>query len=132
MTKITKRYRIKKNLTEFLSILCTFFPILFFGIRAVIAGISIGEAASVDLTFLVIMTGMAVILTLIGIFRKYIFRSIPYFMILGIYFLLDSIVPLIITMAICTIADELIFSPLHSYYREKYSINKEIDKRGTV
>lgn len=132
MTKITRQYKNKKNFTGFLSVLCTFGPVIFFGIQALLNGIEIGESATVDITFLILMTGMAAILTLVGIFRKYVYRSIPYFMILGIFFLLETIVPLIITMAVCTILDELIFTPLHSYYREKYSINKEIDKRGTT
>lgn len=131
MTKITKSYRNKKNLTGFLSVLCTFGPILFFGIQALIQGVEVGEKATMDITFLIIMAGLAAIFTLIGIFRKYVYRSIPYFIILGVFFILETIVPLIICMAICTICDEVIFSPLHEYYREKYSINKEIDKRGT-
>lgn len=130
MTKITKKYRNKKNFLGFLSVLCTFGPILFFGIQAVIQGIEIGEKASIDLTFLIIMTGLAAIFTLIGVFRKYVYRSIPYFIILGVFFILDSIVPLIITMAICTILDEIIFTPLHAHYKNLFIINKEIDKRG--
>lgn len=127
---MTKKYKIRRNILGFLSVLCTFGPVLFFGGQAVYQGIEIGEKATVDLTFLVIMTGLAAILTLVGIFRKYVYRSIPYFMILGIYFLLETIVPLIITMAVCTILDELIFTPCYSYYKNLYVINREIDKRG--
>ena len=131
-TKITKKYKIKRNITGFLSLVCTFFPILFFGVQAFREGVIIGEKATMDMTFLIIMTAVAGIMVLIGIFRKCVFRSIPYFMILGIYFLIDTIVPVIITLAICTIIDEIVLTPLYNYYRQKVSINKEIDKRGTV
>lgn len=132
LSKYTKTLMRKKRICGILSWLCTFGPIIFFGSLAFMEGVEVGDKAAVDLTFLIIMTGLAAIFTLIGLLRKYIYRSIPYFIILGVFFILDTIVPLIITIAVCTIIDELIMTPLYERYKNLTQINKEIDRRGTI
>ena len=41
----------------------------------------------------------------------------------------NNIIPLLIIVAALTVIDEFVLEPLYKRYREKYVINKEIDKR---
>ena len=48
-------------------------------------------------------------------------------LLLGIYLALDNVMPYLIAIAICTIVDEFIISPIYRSTKNKYTINKEID-----
>lgn len=48
----------------------------------------------------------------------------------GFYFCRENIWPYIEIVAITQILDEIAISPISSHIRKKYSINKELDKRG--
>ena len=61
---------------------------------------------------------------------KYRIRSTLWILVLGVYFCLDDILPLLFMVAVGTIVDEFILSPLARSYRHKMIINREIDKRG--
>jgi len=56
-------------------------------------------------------------------------RCIPWILLLGIYVCLKEITSLLVIMAITTIIDEMIVTPLHKSLKNKYIINKEMDKR---
>ena len=57
-------------------------------------------------------------------------RSAIWLLVLGVYICLQNIQTLLIMVAVCTILDEIVFTPLHKKYKNLYIINKEIDKRG--
>ena len=76
-----------------------------------------------------IMCSLALVVTLINIIAKLHLRCIPWILLLGIYLCLRNITALLVIMAITTIIDELILTPLHKSFKNKYTINKEIDKR---
>ena len=59
-------------------------------------------------------------------------RSTIWILLLGIYICLDNIMPVLLTIAIGTITDELILTPLHKKYKQLAIINSEIDKREDV
>lgn len=120
---MTKRYKNLKNLFLSLSLIATFVPVGFYTIKAFIEGAPV-EKFSMGIFFIV-----AVIFTAINIlFRKH-FRSVIWLIMLGIYICLDNIMTLLIMVAICTILDEFIFTPLYRKFKGLYIINKEIDKR---
>lgn len=48
---------------------------------------------------------------------------------IGLYVAVDNIIPLLIMLAVTTIIDEFILTPLARHYKAKYTINKEIDNR---
>ena len=73
---------------------------------------------------------VAIILTVINLLMKLSLRCIPWVVLIGIYICLKEITICLVVMAVCTIIDELIIAPLAKKYREKLTINKEIDKRG--
>jgi hypothetical protein len=72
---------------------------------------------------------MAAIFLSINVIFKYHIRSTIWVVVLGIYCCLDNIQMLLIMVAVGTILDEFIFSPLHKSYKQKAGINREIDKR---
>lgn len=124
-TKITKRYKNLTILTFWLSVLLTICPILIYVARAFLSS----EVQSVNKYTLGIMCSVALIVTIINIVAKLRLRCIPWILLLGIYICLKEITSLLVIMAITTIIDEMIVTPLHKSLKNKYIINKEMDKR---
>lgn len=110
-------------ITKAISIVLTIGPLLYF----TITGFSIAEPAKrVILSFSAIS---AILLTLVSLVFKFRIRSTIFILMLGIHACIDNITGLIITMAAATLLDEILLTPMCKYCKEKYSINKEIDKR---
>ena len=128
MTKITKDYKTKWMICRFLSILMTIGPLAYFFVKAYIDG----EVGVTQKMTLGICTVVCAILIIINITVKKSLRSPIYIIIIGIYVCLDNLMLLFIVMAATTILDEFIFSPLASKFKNQYTINKEIDKRGEI
>lgn len=123
-SKRTKKFRAGKWIFWSLSFLCNWgFIIAFF-----IYGLVCGEVTA---QYSVAITGIvAIILGIISILFKRHWRTPLVIILGGLYFAVMKFSIVIITLAVCIILDELIFTPLYLYFREKTSINKEIDKRG--
>lgn len=121
---VTQKYRVYYWVTLVLSWVVIFTPIIYYTILAFINGTNVQKLA-LGLTFFA-----ALALTAINILKKLNLRCITWLLVLGISFCLNEITTLIIFMAVTTIIDEIVLTPLNRYYREKLSINKEIDKRG--
>lgn len=124
-TKTTKRYKNLTILTFWLSVLLTICPILIYVARAFLSS----EVQSVNKYTLGIMCSVALIVTIINIVAKLRLRCIPWILLLGIYICLKEITSLLVIMAITTIIDEMIVTPLHKSLKNRYIINKEMDKR---
>lgn len=71
----------------------------------------------------------AIALAALGALRKVQFRSTIFIIMIGLWVALDRLMPFMLTLAICTILDEMIFHPLYIRWREDYRTNKQIDKR---
>ena len=69
----------------------------------------------------------ALLLTVINIISKYSVRSTMWIILIGIYTVLDDVMPYLIAIAICTVIDEFLVSPIYRSLKNKYIINKEID-----
>lgn len=120
---MTKRCKFAKNLLWFLSLMCNIGPAAVYAC----AGFSIADDKQRVVLSLLAIT--AVLLCGINVIFKHHIRSPLWIFVLGIYACLDNIQGLLVTIAICTIIDESIISPLYKRYKEKYIINKELDKR---
>ena len=121
---MTKEYRREKWLLLILSILCNLLPIAIYTIKAfIVAGIGQKITLGVCLT-------LALLFVLINIITKHRIRSTLWILLIGIYVCLDHIQSLLIIMAITTIIDEFILEPAYKRVKNKYIINKEIDKRN--
>ena len=125
MSTMTKKYKKLSILTFLLSAMCSLCPILIYVLKAFIDK----DVQSVNKYTLGIMCSVALVVTLINIVAKLHLRCIPWILLLGIYVCLRDITALLVIMAITTIIDEMILMPLHKSFKNKYAINKEIDKR---
>ena len=125
MSTMTKKYKRLSILTFLLSTICSLCPILIYVIKAFVDN----DVKEVNKYTLGIMCSVALVVTLINIVAKLHLRCIPWILLLGIYLCLRDITTLLIIMAITTIVDELVLMPLHKSFKNKYTINKEIDKR---
>lgn len=125
MNRTRKMIRIS-NLFFWLSALAQTFPLLFYGIKAIVDGdVTTEQKVTVSLCF-----AAAAIFAIVNAVRKANLRSPLYIVMIGIYFALDDLLPLVFMMAAGCILDELVFTPLHKRYKELVRINKEIDRRG--
>lgn len=122
-SQITKKYSNISIALFWISIIITVAPIIIYAIIGFTNG-DIKEKVTLGITLIV-----AIILTVINLLFKYHIRSILWIMVLGVYFCIDNIMPLLITVAISTIVDEFILQPLHKHYKAKAKINYEIDQR---
>lgn len=121
---MTKEYRREKWLLLILSILCNLLPIAIYTIKAfIVAGVGQKVTLGVCLT-------LALLFVLINFITKHRIRSTLWILLIGIYVCLDHIQSLLIIMAITTIIDEFILEPAYKRVKNKYIINKEIDKRN--
>lgn len=121
---MTKKYKLKLNICKFLSFLITIVPVLIY----TAIGFSYGSTA--DKVSLSICLILAIIFVLLNILFKYHIRSTLWILLIGIYVCIENIVPLLIIMASSTVIDEFVLVPMIKKYKDKYTINKEIDLRN--
>ncbi|MBR5022271.1 MAG: hypothetical protein IKY18_03605 [Oscillospiraceae bacterium] len=69
------------------------------------------------------------LLTIVSLVNKRALRSRVWIVAFALYAVLDHYLALIIVFGVCQIVDELAVAPLARWYREKWHINHEIDKR---
>lgn len=122
-SQITRKYANLSILFGCLSFLVLAAPIIYYAVLAFING-ETTEKFTLGITFV-----MAAIFLAINVIFKYHIRSTVWVVVLGIYCCLDNIQTLLIMVAVGTIIDEFILSPLHKSYKQKAGINREIDKR---
>ena len=123
MSPITKKYKSQATCLRCIDILLMFGPMVIFLIMGFM------DATSSEKVVLGITTIAAVVLTVINVLMKYSLRSTVWILLLGLYYVLDTMTVLILIIAITNILDELIITPLYKSAKNKYIINKEIDKR---
>lgn len=126
MSQTTKSLKTKRNIFHLLSWLLAFLPILIW------LCIAVAKSNDVTKTALAISVTIAGIFTISNILLKYSIRSTVWILLIGIYIALKDITPLLIIIAVCTVIDEFLVHPLYVHYRDRYKINKEIDKRQGV
>ena len=121
------KYKNYRNLFFILSFLATFGPFMYYGIKAMIEGEPVEKFA------LSMFSIAAVIIAIAAACMKVHLRSVIWIVLLGVYLCLDNLVGVILVVAICTILDELVFSPLYKKYSKKYSeicsANEVFDER---
>ena len=123
MSQVTQTLRKKMYTFHILSWILTFLPITIW------LGIALAKSNDVTKTALALSITVAGLLTLVNLLLKYSIRSTVWILLIGIYVALKDITPLLIIIAVCTILDEFVVHPLYKHYKERYHINKEIDKR---
>lgn len=124
MSEVTRKYQRLYLLFFSLSMMILTVPVVVYVIIAFVQG-EVHEKLTLGTTVVI-----ALILTVINMLCKFHIRSILWIVVLGIYFCIDNILPLLLMVAIGTILDEFVLTPLYKKYKAKATINKEIDKRG--
>lgn len=124
-SNVTKKNARLSCLFFWLSLIVTLLPVIVYVILAFVNG-EVHQKATLGVTVTV-----AMILFVINVVFKYHIRSVLWILVLGIYFCIDNIMPLLLMVAIGTILDEFILTPLHKSFKNKKTINYEIDKRIT-
>lgn len=122
-SNVTKKYRRGYWITHILSICLIAVPLVVFCI------IAFCEGDATEKFTLGCTATVAMLLTLVNVIFKYHIRSTIWIVMIGIYVCMQDIMPMIITIGACTIVDEFIVSPMCKSYKNKLTINKEIDKR---
>ena len=125
-SSFTKRTRVRLWTYKILDLLILLLPI------AVYIGFAYadGTALTHEKVALTGCISIALILTLFNILTKRHLRSPIWILLIGLYCIVDNLLPLVITLASATVADEFILTPLISHYRTKLVADKAIDRRG--
>lgn len=123
MTTATKKYKNLYHLFAILSAICLVGPLLVFFIIGFVGAEVVGKVV-------LSMTALgSIILAIVSILFKYHLRSPMFVLLIGLWAVLEHLLPPMIIISITVILDEFIFSPLKKKYKNLYTINKEIDKR---
>lgn len=123
ISETTKKYRRLAIFILAIQIIVLLAPITTYAVQAFIVGNTVEKLA---------LGGLAtasIILCCLNLLMKMKLRSPIWLCLLGIFFILENILPLIILLAVGTIADELLLTPLYKRFKNQAQINAEIDKR---
>lgn len=123
MNSETKKLKNGYKLLSFFSFLLTFTPVIIFTVIGFVKG-SIGSKVTLGCMLI-----CCLVLSIINFMMKIHLRSTIFLLLIGLYCCLGNMVPLLITIASCTIVDELCITPLKDKFKQRYTINKEIDRR---
>lgn len=123
-SKITKRDKILYWIFNILSFIVMFVPIAVYIVKGYIEANLTTEKVGLTCTIMI-----SIILVVVNFILKYHIRSTLWILLLGVYFCIDNILTMIILIAVGTILDEFLLTPLKKSFKNKYTINKEIDKR---
>lgn len=125
LTPITKKYRLAATILLLVSILLNILPLGYYTVDALINAEFIMDQVKLCMTVFVVL-----IMSIVSWVNKTTSRSKIWVIIIGLYLCLDSFLVPLLLIGITQIADEWIISPLHKSFRNKYVINKQIDRRG--
>lgn len=122
----TKTCRLKMWLFRALDWLFLFFPISFYAVYS-LSMESVGTWGKVAVIGCV---ACAAVLAIFNVIAHKRLRCPIWLVLIGLYCAVkDILLPLIIVMAVATVLDDLVFTPLIEHYRTKLIANKAIDER---
>ena len=125
MSKYTKECRFKLWLFRILDWVCLALPVIVYIIIALSGGALVAQKVAVVAT-----TMVAIILTVFNIIAQKRLRCPIWIVLIGLYMAIQKyLMPLIIILAVTSVLDDLVFTPLISYYRTKLIANKAMDER---
>lgn len=128
MSDRTKKLRAAAWILTLLSAVLSSGPLILYSAKALVKS----NATTTEKCLLLSFISFGVILSLVCVINKYTPRCRIWLILLGFYICLDNILGCILVLGITQILDELLVHPLAKAARQKYSINKELDKRGST
>ncbi|MBR2493787.1 MAG: hypothetical protein IKB64_10095 [Paludibacteraceae bacterium] len=125
-SKHTKSCRRKLWFFRILDWICLLAPLLVYLIIALAnGGIAVTAKVAVMST-----TMIAILLTGFNVLAQKRLRCPIWIILIGLYVAMrDYLMPLIIILAVTSVLDDLVFTPLISYYHTKLIANKAMDER---
>lgn len=124
-SKTTKKYQAGYIILSILAFLAFFGPAAFFVISAFITSGIVAEKVAITTAVLIVL-----IMTAFAIINKMAMRSRLWILAIALCMVLPDITPVIIAIGVGQIAYEILIEPIRKYLKERYVINKEIDKRN--
>lgn len=125
-SKFTKQCRFKLWLFRILDWICLGLPLIIY----VVMALASGEAIVAQKVAVVSTTMIALMLTVFNALSQKKLRCPVWIVLIGLFVAIrDYLMPLIIILAITSVLDDLVFTPLIGYYRTKLIANKAIDER---
>ena len=125
-SKFTKKSRTLLWTWRIIDWMCLFAPLLVYLVIG-LASNSVTTGAKVSL---VAMLLLALVLTAINVIAQKHLRCPIWVLLIGLYIAMDRyLMPLIIILAITSVLDDLVFTPLIHYYYTQTVASKTIDKR---
>lgn len=125
MSKASKHYLTGAIIFTLLSFLCCVGPALYYIVEGYLIAGGIHRVALCLSVFIALIGSCLCLMT-----KHISFRSGIWFILLALYFIIENFTPMIILFGATQILDEVLLSPVSRHYRSKFSINREIDKRG--
>ena len=104
-------YTKRKRIFFILSIICIVAPLIIFGLKAFILG-----TTTQKLVF-GLTASAALIFTIINVLMKAHFRSAVWVVLYGICVVIQNIAPVILTLMITSLLEEIIFWPAYKHYK---------------
>lgn len=123
-SKTTLKYKKSKYITLALIMACNVLPMLIFVIEGYIKGTP-KEKMCLSITAIFALG----LLCLNALFKSHLKRTILIVLFAGIYICMNDLKQVFIIYGMFTVLDELILTPIYHYCKDKYSNNKDIDKR---
>lgn len=124
-SKYTKKARFWLWFYRILDAICLVTPLLVYVIIALCGGAVVAAKVAVVSTVMI-----AIILTVFNIIAQKKLRCPIWIMLIGLFVAIkEYLLPLIIILAITSILDDLVFTPLIGYYKTKLISNKAMDER---
>ena len=125
-SKFTKKCRAKLWLFRILDWVCLFMPlIIYIGIA-----LASNEAIVAQKVAVVSTTMIALMLSAFNVIAQKRLRCPIWIIIIGLYVAVrDYLMPLIIILAVTSVLDDLVFTPVIDYYHTKLIANKAMDER---
>ena len=124
-SKYTKKARFWLWFYRILDAVCLVTPLLIYVIIALCGGAVVAAKVAVVSTVMI-----AIILTVFNIIAQKKLRCPIWIMLIGLFIAIkEYLLPLIVILAITSILDDLVFTPLIGYYKTKLISNKAMDER---
>ena len=124
-SKYTKKARFWLWFYRILDAICLVTPLLIYVIIALCGGAVVAAKVAVVSTVMI-----AIILTVFNIIAQKKLHCPIWIMLIGLFVAIkEYLLPLIIILAITSILDDLVFTPLIGYYKTKLISNKAMDER---
>ena len=125
-SKYTRECRFKLWFFRILDWICLFMPLIIY----ICVALSSGEAIVTQKVAVVSTTMVAIILSVFNVISQKKLRCPIWIILIGLFVAIrDYLMPLIIILAITSVLDDLVFTPVISYYRTKLIANKAMDER---